>query len=138
MRGVTLIKIAFHEIGVAAGSHVGAYPEPLLVPVVIVDSVAVILMFAFEAATVHAIAEVSGPGTHWEIVDGPSHCPDQRGCSNALRICRSLRNDVDHAVRRIGSPDGAAGTADDLNAIDVVQRHVLHVPIDAGEERRVH
>ena len=47
------------------------------------------------------------------------------------------RDDVDDAVDGVGAPQRRARPADDLDAIDVAEDVVLHVPEDAGEERRV-
>src|SRR5207302_2767409 len=37
-------------------------------------------------------------------------------------------NDVDDAIDRVGTPQRAAGTADDFDAVDVFEEVVLHVP----------
>src|ERR1700733_6219240 len=51
---------------------------------------------------------------------------------------RSLfRDDVYDAVEGIGSPDCPARTADHLDPIDVLQRHVQCVPVNSSEKRRV-
>src|SRR5581483_2743309 len=55
----------------------------------------------------------------------------------ALGIASLLRDDVDDAVDRIRTPDCAARAADNLDAIDVREHDVLHVPVDAFEQRRV-
>src|SRR5438552_18555158 len=57
---------------------------------------------------------------------------------DALRILRFLRDDVDHTIDRVRSPNTRAGAADDFNAIDVFKQHVLHIPKDARVQRRVH
>jgi hypothetical protein len=54
-----------------------------------------------------------------------------------LRLGGALGDDVDHAVHRVGAPQRAAGATDDLDAIHILQGHVLHVPEDAGVERGV-
>jgi len=55
----------------------------------------------------------------------------------AARLGGAARDHVDHAVHRIGAPQRGAGTADHLDAIDVVEQRVLRIPEHAGEERRV-
>src|ERR1700730_6396644 len=55
-------------------------------------------------------------------------------------LCSSgaLGDDIDDPINRICAPDRASGTADHLNAVDVLQRYILLVPIDTRGERRVH
>src|SRR5581483_3767161 len=43
----------------------------------------------------------------------------------ALGLLRGLRHDVDDSIDRVGSPERAARTADDLDAVYIVQWHVL-------------
>src|SRR6185437_9473675 len=59
------------------------------------------------------------------------------GDEQALRVARAFGDDVDDAVDGVGAPQRAARAADDFNAVDVIQQHVLHVPKHAGIERRV-
>ena len=54
-----------------------------------------------------------------------------------LRVLGALRGDVDHAVHRIGAPEGATRTADHLNPVDVLEQVILHIPFNAAIERRV-
>ncbi len=60
-----------------------------------------------------------------------------RLCQPALGIGGAARDDVDDAVDGIGAPDGAAGAADHLDALDVGQDHVQGFPVDAGKQRRI-
>src|SRR3546814_14059213 len=46
-------------------------------------------------------------------------------------------HDVDDAVYGIGSPQRRAGAADHLYAVDIFGDDILHVPIDAGKQRRI-
>jgi hypothetical protein len=55
----------------------------------------------------------------------------------AGRVARVARDDVDDAVDGVGAPQRCAGTADDLDAIDVLEHVVDRVPEHAGEERRI-
>ena len=55
----------------------------------------------------------------------------------AMRLARTPGDDVDHAVDGVRSPQGAAGAADDFDAVDVLEQHVLDFPVGAGEQRRV-
>src|SRR3546814_17719683 len=54
-----------------------------------------------------------------------------RGSSDnaALRIERALADDINYAIDGIGPPQGATGTADNLNSVEVIQHR--------SEERRV-
>ena len=55
----------------------------------------------------------------------------------ALGVAGFAGDDVDDAVDRIGAPERGARAADHLDALDVLGRDRLHVPVDAGEQRRV-
>jgi hypothetical protein len=59
-------------------------------------------------------------------------------CERPLGIGGGLGDDVDHSINRIRSPDGAAGSADDFDAIGVFEKGVLHFPIGAREKRSIH
>src|SRR5688572_9616029 len=62
---------------------------------------------------------------------------DARVDERALRVAGGLGDDVDHAVEGIGAPEGAAGAADDFDAVDVVEQVILHIPKNAGVKRGV-
>src|SRR2546427_3175472 len=47
-------------------------------------------------------------------------------------------DDVDDAIDRVGSPQRAAGTADDFDAVDILEKVVLYVPEHPAIERGVH
>src|SRR4029077_15078553 len=52
---------------------------------------------------------------------------------------RSLfRDDVDDPIPRISSPQCPAWSANHFDPVDVLQRHVLHVPVHPTEKRTVH
>ena len=55
----------------------------------------------------------------------------------ALRLRGALADHVDHAVDRVGAPDAAARPANDLDSVDIEERHVLRLPEHAREHRRV-
>jgi hypothetical protein len=46
-------------------------------------------------------------------------------------------DDVDHAIDRIGAPHHGAGAADDLDALDVLERHRVEFPDHAGKQRGI-
>src|SRR5205814_3931648 len=60
------------------------------------------------------------------------------GDEQALRVFGILRRDVDDAVDRVGAPEGGAGAADHLDPVEVGHDVIERVPVDAGEQRRVH
>src|SRR6185312_3170588 len=72
-----------------------------------------------------------------EIGEALFHIAAAGGNECAARFLRVLRNDIDDAVDCVWPPDGAAGAADDLDAIDVFEQGVLHLPVSACEEGAV-
>ncbi len=58
-------------------------------------------------------------------------------CQNAVRVTGIFGDDINDAVHRIRTPNGAAGTADHFDPVDVVHVGVLHFPVGAGKECRV-
>ena len=52
-----------------------------------------------------------------------------------LSILALFSDDVDDAINRVGSPQAAAGTANDLDPFDVGQEQILNFPIHAGKLR---
>src|SRR5256885_1485740 len=68
------------------------------------------------------------------VLLGPAAARQQ----HPLRVLGVLRDDVDDAIDRVGSPQRGPGPADDLDPVDVREGDLLHVPEHTGEERRVH
>ena len=56
---------------------------------------------------------------------------------SAASICRLFRNHVDDPIHRIGAPDSSSRTTNYFDSRNVFQRHVLRVPVNATEKRRV-
>src|ERR1043165_715069 len=54
-----------------------------------------------------------------------------------LGVFRSLANDVDDSIHGVGAPDRAPRTANHLDAVNVIEKHILHVPAHAADQRRV-
>ena len=46
-------------------------------------------------------------------------------------------NDVYNGIDSVCSPDGASGSSDDFNALNILEQCVLNLPVHSGEERRV-
>src|SRR5580700_2894310 len=59
------------------------------------------------------------------------------GYQATLGLCCALRNNVDHAIHCICAPHCPARTADHLDLLDVLQRHVHRVPISPAEKRGI-
>ena len=102
------------------------------------------------AAGIELRAAVEALGEDAELQVGlrtcaPPHLPDEAIDRTAaieihhaaLSVTGFLRDDVDNAVNGVRSPDGAARTADDLDAIDVREHEILDVPVDTFKEGRV-
>src|SRR5208282_4878404 len=53
---------------------------------------------------------------------------------SSLRVRSLLRDDVDDPVYRVRAPHRSARSANHLDPVDVLQRHVLRVPINAAEQ----
>ena len=68
----------------------------------------------------------------------PIGCPYALGKQSALSVAGLLGGDIDHSVDRVGSPYGGAGSPYDLDAINVLQRHVLCIPKHSGQHGRIH
>src|SRR5207248_8400012 len=50
---------------------------------------------------------------------------------DTLRVTRVLGNDVDDPIDRVGAPQGSAGAANYLDALNVFQRQILQIPVNA-------
>src|SRR5687768_4732413 len=75
-----------------------------------------------EAGAVVESSAITGGGFNAvEVADGADK-------ESALRLPGILGDDVDDAVHGVGAPQGGAGTANDLDAVDVLQEGVLAIP----------
>src|SRR5260370_28022201 len=63
--------------------------------------------------------------------------PTAAGHESSLSLVCSLRNYVDDSIDGIGPPDRRPRPADDFDAVDIFQRHVLDIPGDTREQRRI-
>src|SRR5712692_5904788 len=91
-----------------------------------------------EALTVHTVVEVlavpgSVPETEGALVDVSAAAGHER----SVGVFGVLGDDVDHSVDSVRSPDGATGTADHFDPVDVLEQCVLDIPPDTGKEWRV-
>ena len=55
----------------------------------------------------------------------------------ALGIPGRPGDDVDHSIDRVGAPERRARATDHFDPLDIFQQRVLHVPVHAGEQRRI-
>ena len=76
-------------------------------------------------------------GANLQIVDRVVDVADQCRCLHAFGIGGLAGDDVDHAVCGVRSPNGSGGAANHLDAIDILQREILHIPVNTGEKRSV-
>src|SRR5258706_15953018 len=59
------------------------------------------------------------------------------GEKTALRISRREREDVDDAIHGVYAPKRSARTADDFDAVDILEQYILNIPEDTGEKRGI-
>jgi hypothetical protein len=126
-----------HDV-TASRIPVDAKPALADAPVVELLSVRMELCAAREALTVHAIIEATAVPI--PIPETAAALFDVAGFSRAehpVGVSGAPGNDVDHAVDRVRTPDGASGAAGNLDTFDVREQRVLLFPIDAAEQRRV-
>jgi len=123
---------------VAAGPPIDAESESALAPIVVgrtvgIESGALLEMFGVDAimGVVAKLAAVAGAVEKLFLA-----APAGRDVG-ALRVGGLFRDDVDYAVDRVGTPKRAAGASHHLDPLDVLQQHVLHVPIHARKIRIV-
>src|ERR1700681_775558 len=60
-----------------------------------------------------------------------------RGCKAPASVFRAPRNNVDHAVDGVRSPDRAAGSPNYFDPLNIFQQYVLYIPINASKKRGV-
>src|SRR5690606_13192081 len=68
-------------------------------------------------------------------VDGAVLGPHRGRHHAAQRVLSFLGNHVDNAVYRVSAPDCGARTAYHLDAVNILEHRVLHVPIHTRIER---
>lgn len=91
-----------------------------------------------EGHAIHAIAEVlTGTTAVTECAHPLIDIAASDGSERSVRVFRIFRDDVDHAIHCVRSPDRATGAANYFDSIDILKHHVLYFPIDAGKERRI-
>src|SRR5262249_9008067 len=109
-----------------------------LLPVVGVAARSIDQSPAFEVPGIEAIEELIADlpavaGAAESLFFGTAARRDQ----SSQRLPGGFRDDVDDAVDSIGAPECAAGAANDLDPLDLLDRQVLGFPVDAAGVRRV-
>ena len=137
LRG-TVVGIALHgeavrgKVPIGAKTHLGPVagivdPGPVRGPAVEPARMLAIHPVVAVRAQRGAVAE-GGVGA---VV---AHCGRQQ---RAMAVPGRSGDDVDDAIDRIHPPQRAARAADHLDALDILQHHVLRVPEHAGKQRRI-
>ncbi len=134
-----VVALNGHAIGVGGVEiPIGAEAGAALAPVVVGPAVREESAAALEVLAVHAvIAVLAEPSADARAVGKLLLGAAAGRHVDALRVLGLLGDDADDAVDGIGAPQGPARAADHLDPLHVFQEHVLHVPIDAGEDRVV-
>ena len=133
-----LVDVALHADVVARRRPVEPEAALRLRPAVVrAAAVRLLVRAVVEPLAVHAIAQV---GRERAAVLQAGAALEVAGAERqhaALGLARGPGDDVDHAVDRVGAPQRRARPADHLDAVDVLRQHLLHVPVDAAEQRRI-
>ncbi len=135
--GLATVSVAVHADGVGAVLPVGPEAKLGLAPgVTDTLAVAVLAVCALQQLAVDAPAGFPAASALSE-----GGIPAIGGAAQyrqaALGRRGRARGDVDDAVDGVHAPQGAARAADDLDALDVFQHQVLHVPEHPGEQGRI-
>src|SRR4029077_1366361 len=89
-----------------------------------------------ESLSVDTVVKVFAvPSSKAEIDETLVDISAPSGHEHSAGIFGVFRDDIDHTVDSICSPNGAAWPADDFDAFDILQQCVLDLPINAGKER---
>jgi len=144
---VSLVHVALHRERIASvqlpvRSEAPLAHLPLVKRIVINrsligrDKLGMKLGGAAERQTINAIIEtVSVTSSVTELADTLIDIPAANGRKSAVSVLGALGDDVDDAVDSVCAPDRATGAANYLDSLDVLQQHVLELPIDAGKQR---
>ena len=134
MGRVASIDVPLEEGRARACGMVDAEAEALLVPRVVVDTVGVIFMRSLETTAEHSEGVVAARKPEVQAAQEVICVASENSGVNSLHVIGFFSDDVNHTIRRIGSPNASAWSSDNFDAIDVAEGHVLHVPVDACEQ----
>src|SRR5450759_825753 len=133
------VNVALKREGIAS-AHIPVRAEPGLAhsPIIEIPAIRMKSGAACEAHAVHTIVEA--PPVPATVADGTSPLVSVAATQRHHRpvgIFGALGDDIADAVDGICSPNGAARSPDHLNALNVLERSGLHLPIHAREQRRI-
>ena len=135
----TIVVALEDEAVAAAGVPFEAETGTLLAAVVVgIEAEPSLALAAFEALGVGSVGEAFAEGAALlEERAGPLLRPCGQREARACLVPRGLGDDVDHAVDGVRAPGRAAGAADGLDALDLLDGDAQRLPHRAGEERAV-
>ena len=108
---------------------------PAVVAVLAVEAVKIIVVQVLrEDSIVHATPKLAAILRSSKSLVYVSASRNQQ---SSMSVSGAFRDDVNHPIHRIRAPYGSTGTADHFDSLDVLQRHILRVPIDPAEKRRI-
>ena len=138
LSGDFIVGVPLQRESVLACCPVHAKAQLTLAPVIEISPVGVVLRTARETHAINAITEavaIAAPIAEIEkallFVSAAGRRQESPG------VFGVLGDDIDYTVHRVRTPNGAARSADHLNAVDIVHVGVLNVPVGAGEKWRV-
>lgn len=141
LTGTATVVVTLHRHRVViAGAQVDAESDPRLMPVVVATDHAVRQSRGVVSTSLGVGPPMSDRTERAAVARTDQHllfATRERVDLGALGGCGRLGDDVDHAVDRICAPQRRTGAPDHLDALDVLEHGVLHIPIDAGEGRRI-
>src|SRR5258708_8606074 len=94
-------------------------------------------MIAIEVFCEDSIACISLDATVLDSAKGLILCPATARHQGTQCVSGFFCQDVDNAVRSVGSPYSGAGSANYFNPVNVLHRNILGVPIGASGNRRI-
>src|SRR6266851_863272 len=77
------------------------------------------------------------PGSIAEMGEALVEVSATGGDKSSTSILSVFGNDIDNCVDGIRSPDSSAGASNDFDAFNILDQCVLHLPINAREQRCV-
>src|SRR6202795_4554851 len=122
-----MVAIALFEVHAKAALH-GT-------PGVIVHSVKVVLRAALESQGVHPVVEGAAvAAAKTRIKESLIEVASTHANKLAVRVLAGLGDDINHTVDGVWTPNRTARSTDDLDAINILQEHVLNFPVGARQQ----
>lgn len=126
-------EVAGRDIPIHAKPDLAHAPRVVGIPAAGAHRIASVQIFRIDAV-VDVWRELSAVACRRRVAQFGATAADEEAALGGLR---AFRGHINHTVHSIGAPLGRAGTADDLDAVEVFHHSVLHIPIHSGVERRV-